>query len=114
MELRRLTQDEYGAIPGAEPLERLPEDSVVIAAIVDGQVIGRTAVLNMLHLEGTWVVPGHRSGLVGARLIQEAERQAKEIGAATMLAYTAEEKHGQYMKRLGYEELPVKVWGKKV
>lgn len=114
MELKRLTQDEYRALPGAEPLERLPVDSVVVAALSDGQVIGRTVLLNMLHLEGTWVTSSRRNGLVGARLIREAQEQAKEVGASMLLAYTADLKHGEYMQRLGYKRVPVEVWAKEI
>lgn len=113
MEIRRMTQEEYQAIPDREPLDRLPSDSVVIGAFNGGHLIGRTCLLNMLHLEGTWISPGSRGGFVGARMIEEAERQANEIGVTTVLAYTANPKHGEYMKRLGYEKIDVEVWGKK-
>jgi len=105
---------DYRALECAEPLPMLPVDSLVIAAVDGETVLGRTTLTNMVHLEGTWVHPEHRGGTLGVRLIREAERQAREIGLTGLLAYTPDTKIGEYMQRMGYERIPVEVWGKKV
>ena len=113
MEIRTMSAQDYNGQPNPGSLE-LPADSMVIGAFRGHSIVGRTVLLNMLHLEGTWIEPSARNGMVGARLIRTAEKEAKAIGCRTLMAYTAESKHGEYMARLGYKKIPVEVWGKEL
>lgn len=112
MDIRVMTPQEYnGLVDKPEPLE-LPKDAVVVGIFKDGRLIARTAVVNMIHLEGTWIAQEERNGMLGARLVAQAEKEARGAGATTMIAYTAEKQHGEYMKRLGYEKADLEVWMK--
>jgi len=107
-----MSPDDYHALTDCPGRLNLPKDALVVGIFKEGKIVGRTTLVNLLHLEGTWVSPEERGGMIGARLVAEAEKEVKEIGCSGLMAYTADKKHGEYMKRLGYKEVPVQVWGK--
>ena len=93
------------------------EDTLVLGAVEDGRVIARVILLQMLHLEGTWIAPDRRGGgILARRLVKAAEEMIVKCGATHAMAYTpeADPKIGEYMQWLGYTRFPVTVWAKQV
>lgn len=79
-----------------------------------GAIIGRVFLMQLVHLEGTWVREDSRGRFIGYRLIRAAERVAKAHGLKALWAYTMDEKVEDYMKRLGYVKKPITVWVKEL
>lgn len=105
-EFDRLKTIEEGFVPDSE-------QAVVIVAEEEGEIIGRTMLLTIAHVEGTWVHPEHRKGTVLARLIQKLEREAKTKGLTKILAYSFPDTD-DYLHRLGFTEEPFTVWSKEI
>lgn len=116
MEVRELNVEE---IPGALAVDGavFPDGAIVIGAFNgDGKIVGRTALMAIAHIEGTWVAEELRGGFVAARLVRKAEQTLAENGFTSALAFTPDEnpKVGEYLNRVGYTRLPLSVWQKAV
>lgn len=89
-----------------------PEHSIVVVAKQDGQIIGRMFLLEMAHVEGTWVHDRFRNGTILAKLMAELEKEARGAALKTIFAYSQTKKIGEYIERLGYVPTELKVFRK--
>ena len=90
-----------------------PENSHILYAIdEDKNIIGRMGLLQLPHIEGTWVDEKYRSGLIGARMLVKMENLLIEYERTAAFAFVKSDdiKVQEYMKRFGYVELPIKVY----
>jgi ribosomal protein S18 acetylase RimI-like enzyme len=114
MEIRELTPDEIIAAREIDGVE-FPVESVILGAVDDnGKIVGRIALMSLLHIEGTWVDEAHRGGSLAVRLVKKAENLLAANGFTSAIAYVAETQPeiGDYLQRFGYSRLPLAVWQK--
>ena len=98
VEYSRLASVADGIVPSAE-------DSVVIVAENDaGEIVGRMMLVDVPHIEGTWVAPEARGGSVGFRLEKAACDAARDIGLKNTFAFVTSADHAGYLRRLGWED----------
>ena len=92
----------------------VPPETLVLGAVEDGRVVGRIMLLQMLHLEGTWVAEDKRGSTLAPRLVKAAEELLVRCGSTHAIAYTPESNPqiGQYLERFGYSRFPVTTWQK--
>jgi ribosomal protein S18 acetylase RimI-like enzyme len=113
--------------PYAGIIEDVPEQSKqfaewmqgngnVLVGEEDGKVVGLLAFITTLHhfsgqpyaAELMWYVePEYRKGGIGLRLLWEAEKMAKAVGAKDMVFTAPNEDVAALYKRFGYEKLEV-------
>lgn len=91
-----------------------PWDTFGIIATEDGKVVGRSAIINMPMIEGTMVVPEKQGGTLAYRLIQKIEELYRELGKthAIAMVYDEQPEVAEYLKRIGFEKMPVVVYSK--
>lgn len=93
-----------------------PPDAVVIYAIDDQGIAGRTAWIELGHIEGTEVREDKRGSSLAARLVAMLEQKLREHGRSHIFAFIEDDKPevASYMERFGYTKFPVTVWAKKL
>lgn len=91
-----------------------PETSVVIFAKNNDKIIGQVMVVVQPHIECLEIDKEFRNGLVLLQLIKLAEKVVKDLGKETALSFISDENTINYAKRLGYEEVNVRTFIKKV
>lgn len=89
-----------------------PKTSIALLAHDDGAIVGRVFLLTPAHVEGPWVREDYRGSLLGKRLMDGAEAEAKSAGVTTMFAYATSNQLASYLGRLGYEPCSMTVWKK--
>lgn len=106
MTIRTLPPEEYHRLAAvADGIIPPPDDSLVLVAENDaGEIVGRMFLVDVPHIEGTWVSPEARGGTVGARLERQMCRAAAALGLLTTFAFVTEPAHADYMKRLGWND----------
>ena|ERR1044071_5470184 len=89
-----------------------PSDARVLYIFEDNQIIGRLALLNVLHIEGAWIREDKRNGLILSKLFDHIEVELKNEERTSALSFARENDEDviNYMKRIGYEQLPFKVF----
>ena len=87
-----------------------PADSKVVFVSDGDQIIGRSSIMNVPMIEGTWLRDDHRNGTMAARLILEVERKYREHGEEAALAFAPDEEVASYLRRFGYEEQPLRMF----
>ncbi len=94
--------------------DRPPFDrSIGVAAFTDErEAVGWVYLVAPVHLEGIYIEPTHRKGLLLAKLLGAAEAAAKAEGLTKLLAYATDDLMADYTARLGYQKLPWTVWSK--
>lgn len=102
----------------AKPIDSVstpwPDDSIILYAIENNEIIGRTAIIQLPHIEGTWIREDKRNGTVGIRLISKIENVLEEANRTSVFSFihNSQPELASYMERLGYELLPLKVYTK--
>lgn len=93
-----------------------PPDSIVVYAISDGKVVGRSAIIQLPHIEGTWVDKHSRSSTLAFRLVREAEKTLQQAGKTYAWAFVHEDQPevAGYMERIGYKRMPMKLYAKEL
>lgn len=91
-----------------------PQTSIALVAKQDGEFVGRIFLLAPVHLEGPWVRPDKRGGMVGKRLVDKAEEEARAIGVTKLFAFGSSEDLEDYLHRLGFKKQPLTVWAKEL
>jgi N-acetylglutamate synthase-like GNAT family acetyltransferase len=111
-----LTGEELAQIPQPDSLPHVPNSLWVVAFDRKGTMIGRTGLVSLNHVEGTWVSPDYRHGTLGWRLIRTLEGEGKKLGLSSVLAYSpdAMPEISKYLERMGYKELPIRTWAKEI
>ncbi len=110
--IRRADPDDLARIE--EPQPDSAKAITIIAEDERGNIVGRILLVGVIHLEGIFVEPRWRGSTVMARLVEEAEREAKELGLTQVLAFGASPEMEGYIQRLGYNLLPFTIWEKKL
>jgi len=88
-----------------------PKISMAIIAENDGDIVGRVFLVAPTHIEGIWVKPQLRGSTLGARMMEEAERQAKICGISRLIAYGTMDTE-VYLHRLKFRREALTVWVK--
>ena len=116
IEVKVLTGEELARIPQPDCLPCLPNSLWVVAFDRKGTMVGRTGLVMLNHVEGTWVSPDYRHGTLGWRLLKTLEQEAKDLGLKYVLAYSPDAipEIGGYMERMGYKKVEVTTWAKEM
>jgi Predicted acetyltransferase len=87
-----------------------PGDTRVLYVFENGQLIARSSIMSVPMIEGTWIKPEHRNGTLAVRIIKEVERHYLENGEEAAMAFAPADQPevAEYLKRLGYEEKPLR------
>lgn len=101
----RLAEIEEGYIPDSH--------GIAVVAEENGIIVGRSMLVDAVHIEGTWVHPDYRGGTVGARIIAKLKQEAQKAGISRVIAYSTAATD-DYMARLGFKREPVTVWTKDI
>lgn len=92
-----------------------PISHVLYAFNENKGIIGRMGLLQLPHIEGTWIREDHRNGLIGARMLLKMENLLIENERRAAFAFIKNENTEditiqKYIERMGYVELPLKVY----
>jgi len=106
MTIRTLPTDEYPRLASvADGVVPDPEGSVVLIAENDaGEIVGRMIIVDVPHIEGTWVSPEARGGSLGYRLERAACEAARGLGLRKTFAFVTTVEHAGYLRRLGWRD----------
>jgi len=113
MKVEILTPEEWSTPDGIKP----PAGSILIGVKdEEGQILARSGIVNLPHIEGTWVTPLRRKSSLGFKMIRTLEHVARRLGKTHIFAFAhdTQPEVSDYLKRLGYEKQPLTVWVKKV
>lgn len=110
--VRKLEPEEYTLVDYGKHLD--PDESIILGAFVDGKLIGSVAAVCPVHVEGYRVDEEHRGSLAAWLLHKKLVAEMKERGITKLFAYVTCDEHKQYMRRLGYTELPWAVMEKEI
>lgn len=94
-----------------------PDDSIVVVAKNgDGKIKGRSAIIQLPHIEGTWVEESLRSSTLAYRLVAKIESILKMEKKTYAWAFIEESKPEviDYMERIGYKKMPFIVMSKEL
>jgi N-acetylglutamate synthase-like GNAT family acetyltransferase len=92
-----------------------PKRSVAIVARNDVVgIIGRIFLVSPAHVEGVFVDKPWRNTTVLNMLVKRAELEAFKEGLTQLLVFAKDAQMADYIKRLGYKELPLTVWSKEL
>lgn len=92
-----------------------PISHVLYAIDDDKNIVARMGLIQLPHIEGTWIREDHRNSLLATRMIAKIENLLIENNRTAAFAFIKNEntddvKIQKYMERLGYIELPLKVY----
>jgi N-acetylglutamate synthase-like GNAT family acetyltransferase len=113
--IRRLAASEFPVLATIHE-GYVPDPSISVALVFkqEGEIVGRVFLLAPTHVEGPWVREDLRGGLIGHRLMESAEQEAKSRGITKLFAYAADDKLANYLDRMGYQKQPFTVWAKEI
>lgn len=107
-----------------DPEIEWPEDSRVVLAIENGEMVGRSSlsaipmasILNFSFVEGSWVHESKRGTSLAYRLLKKVENVFRSNGKTHALAMAHDDQPaiGDYLIRFGYARLPVTVYVKQL
>lgn len=91
-----------------------PPDSTVLYARENGEIVGRVGIIELPHIEGTWIAESKRGSSLAPRLIAQMEKVVARLGRSHIFAFAEDSKPeiADYMERFGYTKFPVTVWAK--
>lgn len=113
---------EFSVMDGltAQPFDpqgfKWPESSIVTIAHRGDQVVGRCALIEVPHIEGTWVAEVEQKSTIAYRMVSGAEKTLKHLGRSQVFAFVeSDNKEMQdYAVRMGYKRQPLEVWVKEL
>ena len=94
-----------------------PADSIVaVASNGDGSVKGRSAIIQLPHIEGTWVDESERGTPLAYRMVVAVEGVLKKSGKTHAFAFVDMNQPEvlSYMLRMGYKTNPLLVLSKEL
>lgn len=112
--VERLPDEEFPLLKNIEEGFVPPKDSIVLVAKVGDEIVARMFLLGVAHVEGTWIKPEVRSGILLKRLMNRMEEEARKIGITTLLAYSESDEVDSYLERLHFSRSPLHIWKKEV
>ncbi len=95
-----------------------PHDSVILYALEENgenrEIVGRIGIIQLPHIEGTWIREDKRNSRVLSRLISKVENILEEAGRTAVFSFADKRDANviNYLERLGYTQLPLKVYMK--
>ena len=117
MRTRILKPEEWQRLEQTAPSPTLPyvaPENVAVVATEDdsGDIVGHLPVLRVTHLEGLWVKPERRNGVVLRPLLRQALAFAQVRGESFVLAGIAEdnEQMDGLIRRVGGRPLAAKFY----
>jgi RimJ/RimL family protein N-acetyltransferase len=93
-----------------------PPDSLVTFAERGNKIVGRCALIELPHIEGTWVAKEEQKSTIAFRMVNGAEKTLKHLGAKHVIAFVEAnnaEVQG-YVERMGYKKQRLEVWVKEL
>jgi hypothetical protein len=116
LEIKVLKPEDYHLLKQA-PDEFVPDPAMSVAVVaMDGErLVGKVLLVILPHVEGPWIHPDYRGGLIAKRghdLLAEAVKEKWNI--TKLFAFGATEEIEGYLKRLGYTKEPLSVWSKEI
>jgi hypothetical protein len=93
-----------------------PKDAIVVYARSNGDIVGRSALLQFPHIEGTWVRENERGSTLAYRLVTEVENVVRQAGRTHVWAFAhdSQPEVGGYLERIGYRLQPMKLYLKEL
>lgn len=91
-----------------------PQEFTIIAAFDSKGLAGRTMIVPLPHIEGTWVREDLRKGRLGYTLLKEVEKSIAMADRTYAWAFADTNEREGYLERLGYEKQELTVWYKKL
>jgi len=113
MEVKVLGPNEYDALketPSGEVFT--PDNCIALVAIEGEEVVGRMTLMNLIHLEGSWIKDGHRNSQTLRALEQAIYAEAKRLGLTYIHSYAPTPAHETMLQRSGWSRMPLSVWVK--
>lgn len=114
MDFSTLKAEEFSELPSFGGFRPDPRNSVVVVGREGTQIVARSCILALAHIEGTHIEPEFRNGFVLKRLMRAVEEEAARRGLSQLLAYAADQAVEDYLGRLGYQKMQLTVWEKKI
>jgi len=107
MTIRELAPGEFTRLKAvSDGIVPDPKSSVAVVAENEEGIVGRILALQPVHLEGTWVAEGKRSGLLAYRMFKFMESTLKDkYGVSYLLAFSRDPVVTGYLERLGYRDM---------
>lgn len=113
----------FEAMMGDEATKVDPEGSawpwdtfVLFARDGTGKIVGRITTMNLPVVEGTWTAEEYRGSTLAYRLLKQMEETMSKppISKPSSLAMAADAtpEIADYLRRVGYEQVPVKLFVK--
>lgn len=89
-----------------------PISHILYAIDEDKNIVGRIGILQLPHIEGTWVREDYRKGFVAVRMLSKIEEFIADNDRKAAFAFVKSDDIDiqNYMQRFGYVELPLKVY----
>lgn len=89
-----------------------PDDSKVIYAFENDQIVGRLAIMFLPHIEGAWIREDKRNGILLTRLFEQVEQILKQDSRTTALSFIKEDEINiiDLAVKQKYKQLPYKVF----
>jgi len=105
---------EDAKIPQEQKVAWPPDSTIIYALDENNEVVARMGLVILPHIEGTWIREDKRNGLNAKRLMDQMENYLIETGRGGAFAFieSSNEELKGYMERLGFTELPLKVYFK--
>lgn len=118
MRTRILRPEEWGRVPINDALPSLlpfvaPQNIAIIVAEDDaGEIVGVLSALRMTHLEGLWVHPEQRGGMVAWKLYTQALALANVRDESWVVGGAADgdETMDDLIRRCGGNQLPLRFY----
>lgn len=93
-----------------------PDESVVCIAVEGERLVGHTSALPSQLIEGTVIADDKAGTSLAFRLVKHMEELLKNGGNEAVFAFAPDDdpKVGEYLSRVGYIQLPVTLYLKKL
>lgn len=113
--VERLNPSEWDLLKiGGEGFFPDPEHSVAVVARNNSQIIGRSFLVPLVHVEGTHIETPWRNGSVLKQLLDGIEVEARAEGLKKLFAYSKTLMVDSYLERLKYKHEAMKIFGKEL
>lgn len=107
IEFKLLTAVELNVLDDPQGIKTWPDDTFAVVGFEDGKVVCRAVILNLPCLEGFWIAPEKRNGMVMGELMARIEQLYRSLGKTHMMVMSDRPEIRDYLKRLGFDDLPV-------
>ena len=115
IEVTRLNPSEWDLLKeGGEGFVPDPDHSIAVVARNDTTIIGRSFLIPLVHVEGTFVEAPWRNGAVLKQLMDGLEVEARAEGLKKLFAYSKTNLVDSYLERLKYKREAMKLYGKEL